>query len=137
MSEENKEEIEPKQFDPVEIEKQLLQQAEDEAKKRAEDPTLVASAIYAMYTPKFIEAIDKLSLRKLRRLVKALVQYPINNKEYKMITPLEKEMFAAGNAILESKFLLILHSYSTSPEIAEAAFEENLTDAPESDIIET
>lgn len=92
----------------------------EEAKAQAEaglkeegpvDATEMASTMLYLYTPKFNAAVDKLSSNALRRVLKKLVSFPLNDKDYKPTSQVEQDVFNVGDRLLESKFLLLLDNY--------------------------
>lgn len=89
----------------------LKADAAEGIKQEVEDPTEMASTMLALYTPKFIEGVDQLSSNALRRVLKRLVSYPLNDKEYKATSNGEKNVFLVGDRLLEAKFLLIMENY--------------------------
>jgi hypothetical protein len=90
---------------------ELKAQASEGIKQEVEDPTEMASTMLALYTPKFNEGVDQLSSNALRRVLKRLVSYPLNDKEYKATSNGEKNVFLVGDRLLEAKFLLIMENY--------------------------
>ncbi len=97
-------------LDPKQLEQTLI----DEANKKAEDrpPEEIASMMFAMYLPRFFTQVDTLSNKDLRRLVKALVETPLNDEPYKFHSPAAKEAFNIGVSLLDSKYVMIMHTYS-------------------------
>jgi hypothetical protein len=77
----------------------------------SEDPSEMAATMLYMYTPKFYAAVDKLSSNALRRVLKKLVSYPLNDKEFKATSTGEAEVFTVGDRLLEAKFLMIMAEY--------------------------
>lgn len=62
-----------------------------------------------IYIPQFMNGVKSLSNNKLKRLLKNLVIYPLNEQEYK---PKEEEgtLFLIGSRILEAKHTLITYT---------------------------
>lgn len=104
------------EFNPEEIEKEALEQAE----KAADDPIAQAATLYGLYMPKFKQGVKKLSSRARARLLMALVEYPLNERQYKHTSKEERELMAIGSAVLEAKFLMILATMHQSPELNKA-----------------
>ena len=77
----------------------------------SEDPMEMASTMLYLYTPKFQQAVMKLSSNALRRVLMKLVSYPLNEKAYKATSQLEQDAFNVGDRLLESKFLMIMSTY--------------------------
>lgn len=76
---------------------------------KMEDPFEVAATMMGMYSPKFNELVNGLSTGELRRLSKALVQYPINEKEFIDITSTQslKDAFMVGDRLVQAKWMMI------------------------------
>lgn len=115
---------------PEEMEKMLVEEAERQA--QIKDPVESAATMYGLYAPKFLQGIKRLSSRQRSRLLKALIEYPLNEKKYNHTSQLEKEMMAIGHAVLEAKFLMILATfYNNIDQLTDAAnpnIEVDLTD---------
>lgn len=94
---------------PEKMEEILLKEAEHQAKTK--DPIESAATMYGLYAPKFLQGVKRLSSRQRSRVLKALIEYPLNEKKYAHTTQLEKEMMAIGHAVLEAKFLMILATF--------------------------
>ena len=89
------------------------------------DPINAAANMYGLYMPKFKQGVDMLSSKALRRLLKALIEYPLEETKYQHSTPLEKQLMAIGHAVLEAKFLMILQTYNTHMDKLEEALDPN------------
>lgn len=76
---------------------------------KMEDPFEVAATMMGMYTHKFNENVNGLSTGELRRLVKAIVQYPINDKEFidQTSSQMLKDTFLMGDRLNQAKWMLI------------------------------
>lgn len=108
------------EVDTTEVEKKLLEEAEQESEFK--DPTEVAAMMYGLYAPKFLQGVKMLSSRGRSRVLRALIEYPLNEKKYQHSTDLEKQMMSIGHAVLEAKFLMILSTmYSGMDELEKAA----------------
>lgn len=77
----------------------------------ADDPVELASSMLYLYTPKFSAAVDHLSSNALRRVLKKLVSFPLNEKDYKATSQLEQDAFAMGDRLMEAKFLILMDNY--------------------------
>lgn len=73
-------------------------------------PFEVASTMFGMYAPKLEQLLKNLSTGQLRRLVNALVQYPINEKEFIDDSQTLKDAFHMGQSLLEAKWLMTMHT---------------------------
>ena len=77
----------------------------------SEDPQGMASVMIGLYMPKYLMGVDKLSSNALRRVLKKLVSYPLNDKEYKSTSQLEADVFNVGERLTEAKFMLMTAHY--------------------------
>lgn len=71
----------------------------------------VAANMTGLYTPKFELLVKKLSTGQLRRLVNALVTYPLNEKDFieNCNSDELKNAFLIGDRLLQCKMLMIEH----------------------------
>lgn len=107
-------------IDTSEIEAKLLEEQQNES--HVQDPTEIASQMYGLYSVKFLQGVKMLSSRGRTRVLRALIEYPLNEKKYEHSSQLEKEMMSIGHAVLEAKFLMILSTmYSGMDELENAA----------------
>lgn len=97
-------------INPVDVERALLEKANNDVVN--ENPEEVASMFFTMYLPRFFTQVDTLSNKDLRRLVKALVECPLNDSPYKFHSDTAKEAFVTGLRLLEAKQSMILHVMS-------------------------
>jgi len=103
--------------DPKEIEKQMIAAAE----ARANDIEGMALSTYRQLHPRFMQGIHMLSSKGRVRLLKALVDYPVNPGKY-LLNDLEKEVLEVGSMLIESKFILVMNTYAEHvEELVEAA----------------
>lgn len=112
--------VEEKQldFDPKEIEAQLVKIAQE----RADDPVETAASTYRIYLPFFEANLKKLSVRGMRRLVNFLVKYPLEQEDMKAANPFEREMMELVNTLVQAKFVMILGTYNEhAQELYDAA----------------
>lgn len=103
-----------------EVEKEVLEESEQQ--EYIKDPVDAAATMYGLYAPKFLQGVKKLSSRQRTRVLKALIEYPLNEKKYQHSSQLEKEMMSIGHAVLEAKFLMIMATmYQHMPDLENAA----------------
>lgn len=108
--------------DPAALEAQLVQEEQERLNKPANDEE-IACMMLKLYTPKFNQLVDKLSNRELKRVIKALVEFPLG-KSYKHIGKEEKEAFAIGQGLMDAKMLLMVKTYyENKDQIIEMAAE--------------
>lgn len=81
---------------------------EEQVKKLTteQDPAEIFASLFYIYFPRFSALVGKMSNRGLRRLLRALLEVPLNDKPYKMLEKEEREAFAIANRLQESKYLL-------------------------------
>lgn len=126
-------EDEEKTLDPAEVEKKLIEAAE----ARANDIEGMAWTTYNMLKPRYMSGIYRLSSKGRTRLLKALVDYPINPGKY-LLNDMEKEVFKIGSMLLESKFVLIMNEYNNHAEELVNAVESeevDLTDDEKAELL--
>lgn len=108
------------EVDTSKVEAKLLEDAAKDTEMQ--DPTEAASMMYGLYAPKFLQGVKMLSSRGRTRVLKALIEYPLNEKDYEHSSDLEREMMSIGHAVLEAKFLMILSTmYANMDELVDAA----------------
>ncbi|NDD84121.1 hypothetical protein EBZ38_07585 [bacterium] len=91
------------------MEEKTQQQNLDEASEYSFE---TAANMFGLYTPRFEQLIKNLSTGQLRRLLNALVQYPLNDKIFvDDSSQYLKEAFSMGQGLLEAKWLMIFNSY--------------------------
>ncbi len=135
MSEDTQEQqgpVEEKQlnFDPKEVEAQLVKIAQE----RAEDPVETAASTYKIYLPFFDANLKKLSVRGMRRLCNFLVKYPLEQDDIKAASPFEREMMELVNTLVQAKFVMILGTYNEHAEELYEAANTPLTPEQEAEI---
>lgn len=92
----------------LEEENKKIQEATD----KGQDPFDVAATMHGLYKFKFEQMIQELSTGQLRRLANALVQYPLNDKEFIDDSQNLKNCFYIGQSLLEAKMMMTLHTLS-------------------------
>lgn len=101
-----------KEFDPKEVEREMLEAAQN----RAVDPAESAAMVYTMYRPEVMKRLPKLSQKAMRRVLQRLIEHPLNETELKASTNLEQEFFMLADSMLQSKFILMQQTYMESAE---------------------
>lgn len=95
-----------------------LDKAVAEQKIGAED---LAAQMFTMFGPRFMMHVDQLqSLKAAKRVLKKLVTFPLNEKAFNPTSELEKEIFNLGDRLLQSKYLMIIHTFNESEEMKKA-----------------
>lgn len=92
---------------------------------QSENPFEAAATLFGLYAPMLESKVKELSTGELRRLVNALVQYPINEKQFIHDSKKLKEAFAMGHRLLEAKWIMFMHSMMEhgAPEVEETKTE--------------
>jgi len=88
-----------------------------EFEKQTEQAQQAAATMCAMYMPKFELAILPLGNKALRRVLNALISYPLEETP-KFVDQNEKNAFLIGNKLLESKYSLIIMSLLASQQVS-------------------
>lgn len=107
-------------FDSKQVEQEMLKAAEN----RAVDPAESAAMVYSMYRPEFLKRIPKLSSKAMRRVLQLMIEMPLNEKQLSGTTQVEREVLMLGDAMLQSKFVMMLDTYKDGAEQLVAAQEE-------------
>jgi len=76
-----------------------------------------ASTMYTLYLPRFRLQVDKLSNKALRRVLKALVEYPLVEEEYNFSTQIEKDTFFIAEQLILSKLMMIQETMLNHPDL--------------------
>lgn len=114
------EQIEDNNIDAKQIEQDLLKKEEQRLDQQVvqQSPVEAHAKMFAMYSPIFKNGVNGLSSRKLKKLINYLIEFPLNSKEYRLMTQMERDLFNIGNKLLESKFCMRV--YIESEKIEEA-----------------
>jgi len=91
------------------------------------DPFETAATMFGLYAPKFEQHLKELSTGELRRLINALVQYPLNEKEFVDDSQRLRTGFALGQALLEAKWVMLTHAFMEQEQARLRENEENQT----------
>lgn len=124
---------ETKVVDPAELEKAMLAKSSE----AVTDPEEVAATLFTLYLPRFHARVDGMSNKALRRLIKAIIEHPLEDKPYYLKEEDEKEAFAIANALLDSKYVMVFNTYSKGLDTlvtAEAATTEVTAEASNNDL---
>lgn len=77
---------------------------------KSETPFEAAATMFGLYAPKFEALLKQLSTGQLRRLTNALVQYPLNDKEFIDESDMLRSAFALGQTLLEAKWVMMMQA---------------------------
>lgn len=92
-----------------ELEQELLQEEANHFKDKVVDnPEDLYAQFFYLFGARYTQLIDKLSVRQAKRVLKALVQYPLTEEMYHG-KPLEKEVILLGDRLLQAKMAMIMH----------------------------
>lgn len=94
---------------PVVIPEGTIEVRENQLEEKPITAEDICAQMVHVYADRFINGIEKLSGRQVRRLVKALVLFPMRGADYKPTTQLENDLFNIGDRILQAKHALILN----------------------------
>ena len=119
-----------KEYNPKEIEDELIRQANE----RAADPGESAAQAYSMYVPHFKRLMPKMSVRGLRRVINYMVLYPLEQDAIKNANELEKQFMQLVNSLVEAKFIMIMDTYNQHAQELYDAQNKELTTEQETDI---
>ena len=89
-----------------------------------QDYSAAAGALFALYGTRLYATIDSLSAKQLRRLIKALCVYPLEDQFVNKKVPLEHNAYLLANKMIESKFLITLYTGFEEEERRKKAAEE-------------
>lgn len=134
MSEETVVEVQEEKklaFDPKEVEAQLVKMAQE----RAEDPVETAASAYRMYLPYYRANLPKMSTRALRRIIKFIVEYPLEKADIGAANDYEREMMELINTLVQAKFVMILATFNQSAEQLHEAVNSPLTEEEAAQVI--
>jgi len=95
--------------DPVQVEKEIVQEQLQRATTDY-DPFEAAAKIFTMFLPQFRMLVRSMSNRQLRRLVMALIEVPLQKKDYKHPTKEEQAAFMVGDRLLQAKWAMMLQT---------------------------
>lgn len=118
-------------FDPKEIEAELVRIAEE----RADDPAEVAAQTFRIYLPFYRANKNKLSTRALRRILDFLVLYPLESDKTGATSDVEREMMELINTLIQAKFVMILDTYRANAETLYEAANSPLTEEEATQVI--
>lgn len=101
----------------LEAENKMIEQKQKESQ---DDPFSVAAMMFGLYHPKFTQMVDTLSTRETKRLINALVTYPLNDKLFVVEDSSEmlRNAFHVGNSLMEAKTLMLIHSLNEKEKVS-------------------
>lgn len=90
----------------VQLEQEMIKQQQ----LNETPPEEVAAAMFNLYLPRFQAMVDKLSNKSLKRVLKALIEYPLVEEDFKFSGELEKETFLVAENLILAKVMMINHT---------------------------
>jgi len=90
----------------VQLEQEMIKQEQ----LNQTPPEEVAASMFNLYLPRFQLMVDKLSNKSLRRVLKALIEYPLVEEDFKFSNELEKETFLVAENLILAKVMMINHT---------------------------
>lgn len=89
----------------VKLEQEMIKQQE----MQQTPPEEVAAAMFNLYLPRFQMMVDKLSNKSLKRVLKALIEYPLVEDDTKL-SETEKDTFLVAENLILAKVMMINHT---------------------------
>lgn len=80
--------------------------------KQINGPEDLFAQYFHMYKPMFNNYLNALSQKQLRRLIRALIEYPLNETEFHHSKEEEKNALLIGEKLLHAKQMMIMHTLS-------------------------
>ena len=90
----------------VQLEQEMIKQTQGSQTP----PEEVAASMFNLYLPRFQMMVDKLSNKSLKRVLKALIEYPLVEEDTKFSSDLEKETFLVAENLILAKIMMINHT---------------------------
>lgn len=103
---------------------ELAEQKIDEQLASDQDYGAAAGALFALYGTRLYAAIDALKTNQLKRILKTLCVYPLEDQFINTKNPLEKQAYLLANKMIESKFLITLDTVAKEEQRRKALTEE-------------
>ena len=121
---EDKKELISEELSEAAKDSDAIQQAMiDKAVEHSDDTMAMAANTYGVLQPRFEAYVNTLSKKQLKRLINALSQFPLNEKDFNHRGS-EKEAFLIGNRLLEAKYCMVMHTYLEEMHNINAKLEE-------------
>lgn len=85
----------------------------------SDSPEDVYANYFFVYSIIYKQNVDKLSQKSMRRALKALIEYPLNAKDYHHTTEQEKNVILIGDKLLQAKQMMIMHVLAEQAKLQE------------------
>ena len=92
-----------------EIERQVIQEQLAQ-NQTAYDPVEAAARVFTIYLPQYKQLVRNMSNRQMRRLLQALIEVPLQKRDYRHPTAEEKAAFVIGDRLLQAKWTMVTHT---------------------------
>ena len=103
----------------------------EKAGQTAQNPEDLHAQMFYLYMPIFRRHLEHLNKKALIRLIGALIEVPLNEKEIKSRSKVEQNAFQIGDQLLTSKYvMMILTDANTKMEAAKAEAEKKASELP-------
>jgi hypothetical protein len=98
-----------------------------------DDPFGSVATTFGLLKGRFEEAVNDLSMGEMRRLIKALIEYPLTDKLHidNMAREKLKDAFNIGDAMLQSKMIMMMLSLQEQEEQKQKLIQESKTNGEE------
>lgn len=81
--------------------------SQDELEQKTPAPEDLAAFNFKELLPKFYDKVEELSNRQLKRVVTALLEYPLERTGFRFSYVKEAEAFDLGMRIMDAKFIIM------------------------------
>lgn len=95
-----------------EVNTQAEQMIQEQSSSLSADPAEMAATLYTLYLPKMIALIDAMSGKGAKRVLKHLLVDKLIDNDLSHPNEAEKNAFFIGDRLLESKYVMILHTFA-------------------------
>lgn len=99
---------------------EVIEELPQRSESVSDHPEEVAATMFTLYLPRFQAAVDRLSNKALRRVMKALIEYPLVNEEYQFSSELEKDTFFVAERLILAKMMMIQHTLMNNTEFLQS-----------------
>lgn len=101
-----------REFSELDQELNKLEEEKLDKTKLINGPEDVYAQYFYIYGQMFRNYVDKLSAKASKRALKALIEYPLNEKDYMHTSEAEKNVILIGDKLLQAKQMMIIHVLS-------------------------
>lgn len=98
-----------------------------EARSETMTPLEACTMMLKMYTPRYNQLVDKLTVFQAREMLKALPVFPLEAEKYNPKNEIARKAFSIGLQLVEARFTLTLEALSNNlksvPKVEETVVE--------------